>query len=68
MTYNDTDGFYRKFDVVYAGTKREPEYPWFVLRFSDPHARVALATYADSVQEELPKLAEDLRAELRKHE
>lgn len=69
MSYNDTDGFYRKFDVTYAGTKREPEYPWFVLRFgADPHSRVALAAYADSVESELPKLAADLRTELAKYE
>lgn len=38
----------------------------FVLKpDSDPHARVAMAAYAESVQGEKPMLAEDLRSVLR---
>lgn len=40
---------------------------FFVLRLdgSDPHALVALAAYANSVEEENPTLADDLRCHLR---
>lgn len=64
MAYNDDDRFYQKFNVTRAdGTPIE--YPWFVLAYArDPHARAALAAYADSCEAELPGLAADLRAEL----
>jgi hypothetical protein len=67
MAYNDQDGFYQKFNVT--KTDGSPVAgPWFVLCFArDPHARVALRAYADSVETELPKLAADLRVELAKY-
>lgn len=68
MTYTDKDGFYQKFNVT--RNDGEPmEGPWFVLAYArDPHARVALAAYADSVEAELPQLAADLRAEVAKYQ
>ena len=68
MSYADQDEFYTKFNVTRKdGTPAEG--PWFVLAFGrDPHARVALAAYADSVEGELPQLAADLRRELAKYE
>ncbi len=40
--------------------------PIFVLKYTtDPHAAVALAAYAQSCQYDYPKLAADLREELR---
>lgn len=38
--------------------------PCFVMEFDDPHARAAIAAYADSCAEDYPQLAADLRAEL----
>lgn len=39
--------------------------PYFVLAYGrDPHARTALAVYADSVETELPHLAHQLRTEI----
>lgn len=68
MTYTDEDKFYTKFDVTRKDGK-PMEGPWFVLAFGrDPHARVALAAYANSVESELPQLAADLRSELAKYE
>ncbi len=41
---------------------------YFVLRFDiDPHARVAMAAYADSVESINPKFAEDIRKKIRPH-
>jgi hypothetical protein len=66
MAYSDDDRFFQKFNVTRVDGK-PLEYPWFVLRYTvDPHARVALAAYANSVEAELPGLASDLRAELAK--
>lgn len=64
MSYADDDRFFQKFHVTRANG--DPvEYPWFVLCYArDPHARAALAAYADSCEAELPGLARDLRAEL----
>ena len=68
MSYRDEDRLYRKFNVTRDdGTPVDP--PWFVLCIErDPHARVALAAYADSVEAELPQLAADLRAEIAVHD
>lgn len=56
-------GLYGKYHVVRADGKQKG--PYFVLAYaSDPHARVALAAYADSCVEEYPLLAADLRAAL----
>ena len=41
---------------------------YFVLRFDkDPHARVAMAAYADSVESVNPKFADDIRKKIRPH-
>lgn len=41
---------------------------YFVLRFDkDPHARVAMAAYADSVEAVNPKFAEDIRKKIMPH-
>lgn len=66
MMYDDVDGFYQKFNVTRMDGKPMAG-PWFVLAYArDPHARAALAAYADSCEGELPGLARDLRAELDK--
>ena len=62
-------GLYRRFDLYRVGDDGEPQYlvtdPYFILRYTtDPHARVALAAYADSCEAEFPVLAADLRAAL----
>jgi hypothetical protein len=38
--------------------------PFFLLKFHDPHARVAIKAYADSCEKQYPKLAADLRRKL----
>lgn len=41
---------------------------YFVLRFDkDPHARVAMAAYAKSVESVNPEFAEDIRKKIRPH-
>ena len=46
----------------------KPRAEYFVLRFDkDPHARVAMAAYADSVESVNPKFAEDIRKKIRPH-
>lgn len=61
-------GLYRKY-VVYrvwpSGRWTIVAEPCFVLKYtSDPHARVALAAYADSCEADYPLLAADLREAL----
>ena len=64
MSYRDDDRFFTKFNVTRTDGKPMAG-PCFVLAYGrDPHARVALAAYADSVEFELPQLAAELRAEL----
>ena len=54
------DGLYRKYKV-YRGDEQVKA--CFVLRYDrDPHALVALRAYADSIQDENPELADDLRS------
>jgi hypothetical protein len=65
MAYSDDDKFFEKYDVRRKDTGEKVEGPLFTLAFArDPHARVALAAYADSVESELPQLATDLRKAL----
>ena len=46
----------------------KPRAEYFVLRFDkDPHARAAMAAYADSVESVNPKFAEDIRKKIRPH-
>ncbi len=50
------------------GNPIDPDAEYFVLRFDkDPHARVAMAAYADSVESVNPKFAEDIRKKIRPH-
>lgn len=63
----DTErGLYGKYLVFKAGGDMVPMTdPCFVLRYNtDPHARAALAAYADSCEAEYPQLAADLRQKL----
>ncbi len=51
--------------ALYPTAKRAK---YFVLRFDkDPHARVAMAAYADSVESVNPRFAEDIRKKIRPH-
>jgi hypothetical protein len=60
----DRTGLFGKF-VVRKSCGGDPIAPCFVLRYDrDPHARVALLAYADSVKGENPQLAADLYREL----
>lgn len=66
----DTQPYYQKYTVVRNdGQTIEPDAEWFVLMVhKDPHARVALAAYADSVAHTAPELAASLRALIGKYE
>ena len=61
-----TRGLYSKYLLFKAGGDMEPVHdPFFVLSYTtDPHARAALAAYADSCEADYPQLAADLRREL----
>lgn len=71
MSYADVDGYFAKYDVRYNHGEKAGQPvpgPLFTLAFGrDPHARVALAAYADSVEREAPGLAHDLREALERH-
>lgn len=59
-------GLYGKYRVEKVNGK--PTGPVFVLAYAtDPHARVALAAYAESCAEDYPELANDLRDQLDNH-
>lgn len=66
MTITDPDqqrGLYGKYRVEKVNGK--PVGRVFVLAYdTDPHARTALAAYADSCAEDYPQLAADLRTDL----
>jgi hypothetical protein len=64
MTNPDTErGLYGKYRVEKINGK--PVGRAFVLAYdSDPHARVALAAYADSCEADYPQLAADLHKQL----
>lgn len=60
----DPRGFYKKYNVTRVDGKPD-DGPFFTLAFNhDPHARVALAAYADSCESENPTLAAELRQAL----
>ena len=62
MSYSGR-GLYPKYRLERMDGK--PMGPSFILEYrKDPHARVALAAYADSCESENPALASDLRAAL----
>lgn len=63
----DLQGLYRKYIVTDAVTGKEVDGATFTLRPEDPHARVALKAYADSVQGQNPTLADDLYALVHLH-
>lgn len=67
ITLSDENrGLYAKYIVTKADGTPVPG-PLFILRYSkDPHARVALAAYADSCEGTHPQLGIDLRAQLAK--
>lgn len=64
------DGMYAKFHVHRLDGRDQPSgdkanAAYFVLDYvQDPHARPALAAYADACERELPQFAADLRARL----
>jgi hypothetical protein len=60
----DDRGYYEKFKVVRNDTGEEITSFRFVLLPHDPHARVALLAYADSVEGDNPELARELRERL----
>jgi hypothetical protein len=66
-------GLYSKYEVYKiepwgTGIRLTDPGPVFVLAYpKDPHARVALAAYAESCQADYPYLAEDLRDLLDEH-
>lgn len=63
MAATDDDRYFQKFLVIDKRTDKLVNVPTFTLIPSrDPHARVALRAYADSIEREAPKLADDLRA------
>lgn len=59
-------GLYGKYRVEKVNGK--PTGAVFVLAYAnDPHARAALAAYAESCREDYPQLAADLFGEVTKH-
>lgn len=59
---HDARGYYSKFTVIRRETGEEVTDATFTLiPASDPHARVALAAYAEACEEDNPGLARDLR-------
>lgn len=62
-------GLYPKYTVIKNNGEQDPEADYFVLRLDkDPHARAAAKAYADSIKEENPNLAFDIREQVAKHE
>lgn len=59
----DPKGLYGKYIIEKSnGEKLDPNAKYFVLRYDkDPHAKVALAAYADSISSENYKLAREIR-------
>lgn len=58
-----TGGFETRFKVTRTdGKPCRPEARYLVLDYAgDPHARIAVAAYADSIEAENPQMAADLR-------
>ncbi|ART74328.1 hypothetical protein BTO20_37535 (plasmid) [Mycobacterium dioxanotrophicus] len=60
-----SEGLYAKYQITAERTDGKPIGPYFILEYAtDPHARAALATYAQSCGAENPTLASYLHAEL----
>lgn len=66
MTRQTTGGFEPRFIVTRTdGKPCRTEARYLVLDYAgDPHARVAVAAYASSIEHENPQMAADLRAAL----
>lgn len=61
----DQRGLYDKYRIHVERTDGKPIGPFFIHEYlTDPHARVALAAYAESCAAEHPQLAADLRRTL----
>jgi hypothetical protein len=55
-------GLYGKYRISKDGESTDPDARYFVLRYdTDPHARVAMVAYAESVERDNPQLARDLK-------
>jgi len=62
-------GIYNKYTVHKNDGTEDPRADYFVLRIdSDIHARKAAIAYADSVREDNPNLAFDIRQRVAKYE
>lgn len=63
MTRQTTGGFEARFNVTRTdGKPCRTEARYIVLDYaSDPHAKKAVSAYADSIQDENPQMAADLR-------
>lgn len=62
-------GIYDKYIVIKTDGTTDPEADYFALRIDkDPHARKAAIAYAESIQEENPNLAFDIRMRVSKYE
>jgi len=62
-------GIYNKYVVEKTDGTTDPEADYFVLRIDkDVHARRAAIAYADSIKEENPNLAFDIRQRVAKYE
>ena len=62
-------GIYNKYTVTKSAGDGDPSADYFVLRIdSDIHARRAAIAYADSVKEDNPNLAFDIRQRVAKYE
>lgn len=62
----DPKGLYKKYNVTERSGKPVEGFT-FVLRLADPHARVALQAYADSVRAENFQLAADIEDAIRSY-
>ena len=66
------DGLHRKYNITKTnGQPLDPDSIYFVMRLdgNNPHAdacRVAALAYCHSIEEHIPQLAGDLRAEVRR--
>jgi len=62
-------GLYYKYEVIKIDGDVDLNADYFVLRMdTDPHARKAAIAYAESIQDENPNLAFDIRKRVAKYE
>jgi hypothetical protein len=63
------EGIYDKYTVIKNDGTGDPGADYFVLRLdTDKHARKAAIAYAESIQDENPNLAFDIRRRVAKYE